>query len=431
MAGITSVSGLNGYDYGSYGSINIGAISGQRSGNANGINWQVSGTKSSGESRSYLAAIKNFGSKLREATAKAARSSQSVFNKLIAASSKDEALTVSITDQTAAAKTLQSGKNVTIQQLATAQKNTGAALNATSLGGAKSGTNRFTLEKDGKTFSFNVNINVYDSARTAQQKMADAINKQKTGVNAAVEYDGKTGKSVLTLTSNETGAGNAFTVRDTADGSNLVSKLGVGQASEQARDAEYTVDGERRTSAKNTVELGGGVTGTLKKAGPDTLNVTAKKDIEGVSKVVRDITDNFNGLLKTARSSGDRGAQALRQRLDSIAGSYASSLRNIGITRGKDGMLEVDDKKLRKAFEEGSAERYLGDNSYGFTQRLSQIAKQADGNPGQFLSTESRRAAEAPASKQTDDPDKLYLRFMSSSRNVSLANAGLLLNMVV
>jgi len=170
----------------------------------------------------------------------------------------------------------------------------------------------------------------------------------------------------------------------------------------------------------------------LKKAGPDEISVTVKKDVESIKDVVRDITDNFNGLLKTAKNKeGDRGAQALRQRLDSVAESYAPSLRNIGITRGKDGYLEIDDKKLTKAFEDGAAERYLGSASYGFTQRLSQIAKQADESPGKFLSNESRTAFNASAPDQTDDIEKYYLRFMSSSRNVQLANAGLLLNMVV
>ena len=390
----------------------------------------------SDQARNYLAAVKDLGNKLKDATAKATQAGQSVFKALSGLSSNNDALSVSVSNQADASKFSQQGndKKVSIQQLAQSQRNTGSSLSAASLNGAAAGTNQFAIEKDGKSFDFSVNINVSDSARTAQEKVANAINSKNIGVKATVEYDEKTKKSSLVLSSAETGEKNAFTVSDKGGG-NIIETLGAGQAAQKAQDAKYTVDGEAKTSDKNTVDLGDGLTGALKKAGSEEINVSTKKDVDGISNAVRDMVNQFNSLLKTAKDySGDRGANDLRQRLDTIGSSYASSLKNIGITRSKDGYLEVDSKKLTDAFENGSAERFLGNDSYGFTQRLSQLAKQADSDPNRFLSRESRSGMAAAQSGSTapawnENFERDYLRYMSSQRNQELSNIGLLFSM--
>jgi len=218
------------------------------------------------------------------------------------------------------------------------------------------------------------------------------------------------------LTSNETGAKNAFSAADAAGG-RLVQTLGIGQPTQQARDAVYTVDGEEKTSGKNTVDLGGGLTGTLKKVSAEPIKITVAKDTDAIVGAVSDMVREFNGLMKTAKSNdGDRGAQVLRQRLSNLSTTYVSSLKNIGITGDKNGYMELDEKKLRTAFENGPAERSLGSDSMGFLQKLSQLAKSADTNPNQFLSYQSRLNINA-----SDSGKNFY-------QNQSYSNTSLLLN---
>jgi len=348
--------------------------------------------QSSWDTREYMAAVKDFGSKLRSAVAGLSTAGQSVYKKVTGVSSKDDSLSVSVTKQTEAKKMSDANgsKDVTIKQLASTQQNKGTSLNATALSNVNAGINQFTIAKEGKTYNFTVDVKITDSSRTAQQKAADAINKQKIGVAATVEYDDKTKKSSLILTSNDTGAKKAFSVADSAGGQ-IISAFGIGQATQEARDAVYTVNGDEKTSENNTVDMGDGLTGTLKKISDEPIKITVIKDTDAITSAVSEMVKNFNGLRKTAANfRSDNGAQVLQQRLDNLSAAYASSLKNIGITQDNNGYLELDEKKLRTAFENGGAERNLGSDSVGFLQRLSQVAKSADTNTSQYISQRSR-----------------------------------------
>jgi flagellar capping protein FliD len=392
---------------------------------------------------------------MRSAIGNAFKAGESAFNMLSATSADTNAITVSVVNQAEAsafkgavtaqntAKPQNNEKTVSVQSLATQQTNAGEERSAASLSGADTGRNQFTIEQNGKSYNFAVDIKTTDSARTAQHKIADAINSQNTGVTASVRYDDATRKSTLVLSSKDTGAKNAFTVADRPGGGNLIETYGAGNVSEQAGDARYRVDGEERTSDTNTVSLGDGITGTLKKAdtgdSKNTIRVTVEKDTNKISETIRDIVNNFNGLLKTANDNGgDRGAQSLRQRLDTISSSYSRSLANIGITRDRNGYLEIDEKKLTDAFKEGKAERNLGDENAGFIQRLSQIAERADTNPSGYLSYQSRNNMENPDAGRAEnagydyyqsgfDRDD-YNQLLNSYRGIQLSNIGLLLS---
>ncbi|MCL2707868.1 MAG: flagellar filament capping protein FliD [Defluviitaleaceae bacterium] len=382
--------------------------------------------------RSYMAAIKDYGSGLRSALSEISGAGRQIFNKLAGVSSNDGALSVGVKNQADAARFKNAGgaKTVTVGQLATSQQNAGASLSSVSPSGVGAGTNRFTIEKDGKVYSFSAEIKSTDSARTAQQKTADAINKQNSGVSASVQYDEKTKRSSLVITSKDTGAGGAFSVSDSSGG-NLIQKLGAAAPTREAKDAVYFVNGTEKTSATNSVDFGDGLTGTLLKAGAGDINVSVKKDVAGIYDAVGEVVSKFNNLLGAAKSfGGDRGADSLRQRLDSISSSYEPSLNRIGITRNKDGNLDIDEKKLRKAFEDGSAERFLGNGSAGFISALEGVARRAETDPGQFLSRQRRDELTKSAAGPADMSD-MYYRFMANREYSQLSNIGLLLNMEV
>jgi flagellar hook-associated protein 2 len=438
MAGITGVSGVSGTSgmesfyaplfnnssVSAGGTNNIyNVISAQNGGrNAYGRNAPA---LSSSDARSYLSSLKQIGGELLRAARNLSSSGDSVFKKVQGASSKDDTLSVNVKkqDDARAWQAENATKNVTIQQLAVSQQNTGNSQTATAPSGAKAGSNQFTIEKGDKTYNLSVNINSTDSARTAQQKMADAINKQNTGITATVQYDDKTKKSALVLTADDSGEKNSFKVTD-KEGSNLAEVTGVNKTTREAKDSNYTVDGEQKTDASNTVDLGDGLTGTPKKVTDEAVNASVKKDTTGITNAVYDIVNSFNALREAAvKNNDDKGAKNLQQKMDSTASSYGSSLSHIGITKNKDGYLEVDTKKLQKAFEDGTAERNLGTDSAGFTQRLNQLAKSVDSDPTRYISQQSRKNMDNPAS---DDANSLYYQYMRSGQNAYGSGLGLL-----
>jgi flagellar hook-associated protein 2 len=386
----------------------------------------------SANAQRYLSSAKQDAVQLKTSINNLNRSGSSVFTSFAAQSSNEKALTVNISNQSMAKDFLNSGrkKEITVSQLAVSQINKGTSLSSKDVSAASAGVNQFTLSTNGKTFEFSVEVNATDTVRTVQEKMANAINSQRTGVTAEVVYSKDAKESQLVLSSNQTGAHNHFKISDTAGKGNLVSTLGAGQIKQQALDAVYTVNGVGRTSASNTASIGDGFTATFNTTTESKVSVTAKKDLDGIYNAVSDIVNSFNNLLSTAKGfSGDSGAQYLQQRLNDIASSYSFSLSNMGVTRNANGYLEINENKLKKAFAEGPAERNLGSESFGFTQRLSRLSDQVASNPNQFLSRQTRSVMNDAGTGGINKIWQDYFRYMSSNRLTNMQSAAMLLNM--
>jgi flagellar hook-associated protein 2 len=341
--------------------------------------------------RSFITAMRGFGETMRNTTSDILSRSQNVFSNLMGSSSNADAVTVSVNNQADATRLGNNTMSVGVSQLASAQQNTGTTLGARALSNVSTGTNQFTLERDGRTFNFSINVNLSDSNRTVQYRMADAINSQNTGVTASVRFDSATQTSSLVLTANESGEQSAFTIADVSG--NAVSAMGAGNVTREARDAMFTVNGEQRTSTTNTVDLGNGLTANLRGTTASGAEVTVgtRRDVEGIANTIHEMVGSFNDMRQAATSlaSRDRGADTLMRRLDGIASAYETSLRNIGITRGRDGRLNIDEDRLNNAIENGLAEQVLTDRM-GFTNQLSRIGQSAADNPAQFVSHQAR-----------------------------------------
>jgi flagellar capping protein FliD len=254
------------------------------------------------------------------------------------------------------------------------------------------------METGGKSFSFNVNVNTTDSNRTVQEKMAAAINKQNTGVTASVVYNDKDKTSSLMLTGRDTGEEKAFTLTDREG--DLVEYTGAANTKTEAQNARYTVDGEERTSAVNEVDLGDGLTATLKKTTDKAVDVKVGNDSSSIAGSIQDLVSGFNKLRKAAVDSNDSGARSLQQRLDTLSSAYGASLNRVGVSTDKDGYLQVDSKKLESAIDNNQVQGVFGENS-GFTRGLSTVADTARNNPNRFVSYEARRGN--TSSYNTDD----------------------------
>jgi flagellar capping protein FliD len=343
------------------------------------------------DARAFLEALKSFGNALSNATSML-RSPQSGFNQMAGNSSNNNAMTIGVTNQQEARQFFNAGGSmeVGVSQLAAAQRNTGHTQTATGISNADNGINYFSIARDdGKSFQFNIEVNASDSNRTVQQKMADAINRQNTGINAAVEVNSRTNESTLVLTTRETGERQGFTIEDGSRG-NAVAALGLNENVQEARDAVYTVNGEERTSASNTVNLGNGLNAALRQTTAEDVTVTAQRDNNAINNNIREMVNNFNQLREAAvNNNSDSGAQRLQRQLDNISQAFGTTLANIGITQNQNGYLQIDNERLTASIENGSAERALGENST-ISQRINQVAQSADNNPNQFISRQSR-----------------------------------------
>ncbi|SCC91061.1 putative Flagellar hook-associated protein 2 (FliD) [Thiomonas sp. X19] len=212
--------------------------------------------------------------------------------------------------------------------------------------------------------------------------IAAAINGSNSGVNAAVIYDG-TGYR-LTLTGNNTGAANAFTVSTSgATGALAALSYSAGASggmtqSQTAQNASVSINGLAITSATNTVS--GAIPGVslnlLQASGSTTLTVANDSSafVTSVQSFVTAFNSTmstlnqltaFNGGTGTSGSSGqsgpligNAGIQTLRtqllnlisgQGIGTTPGSSYTSLGAVGLSLAQNGTLVLNSGTLNQA----------------------------------------------------------------------------------
>lgn len=390
-------------------------------------------------------AISNFQSAL------STLNSPSSFLARTATSSDSKVMTASVS------QSAQAGSyKVEVLQLASTSKVALAAIDG------KAKLNTGTL--DIKVGDTEVGITI-DSTNNTLDGMRDAINEagKSAGVSATIITDDH--GSRLVLSSSKAGEGNDITVAvdetgvvedgvslselaysgpatkpelehfaeeddpDTAFADALADYEKGGQTLATAQSAKLTIDGLAVTRDSNNIDDAvAGLSFSIKSAGSSTLTIA--KDEAGVEANVKKFVDAYNTLMTFINTEtnvtpvndtskpvvgalvGDSSVRSLvntiRSELVSPQGEGAiRALADMGITTKKDGTLEMDSDKVKKAVStdfEGVAAYFTGDS--GLTSRLSDKLKPYTDGGGILESrTDSLQATIDKVDKQKEDLD--------------------------
>ncbi|MDL2225850.1 hypothetical protein LJC20_06650 [Eubacteriales bacterium OttesenSCG-928-M02] len=310
------------------------------------------------------------------------------FRQKTAISSDTDAMTVEASSNryyTSASQNL----SVQIDQVAQGQENTGDALAASANAGL-SGYQQFEIEINGKTTQVSFMAEAGDSNETIQKKMAEAINGKNIGVTASVKRDGS--NSTLNIASKETGDDNKnrFAVRDVSG--NAVARTGANKTTKTAQNAIYSVNGgAQRTSKTNKVDLGNGITATLKKAGDKAVTVSTGVDKKQAINKVKELAESYNKVYNAAlgNAADDPKANRLFTKMLNNTQTYMSSLNRVGIEFDADGRMKVNEEKMNAAVEDGTLESFFTEDSrrnYGFGNQLDRLATDVSLNTSNYVS---------------------------------------------
>ncbi len=293
----------------------------------------------------------------------------SVFSKRAAQSSDTDALTVNSKADNNRFNAFRP-VDVGINQVAAAQKNEGNSILSSGTSIAR-GDYGFSVDIGGKSHNFSIRVNAGDNDRAVQQKMADAVNKRGIGINATVERGDNARSSRLVFEAEDTGTDAAFAVRDTNAPNGrqgLASMMNLNEADQEAQNAEYSVNGEERTSQSNDVDLGGGVTATLREATDGSVRVANGQDTEAIRNGVEDFVSSYNAMLSSANQSS---MPRLSSALNGITNTYGRTLSNLGIESDASGRLSIDSDRLDESIRNGRLEdAFRSSGSYGIGGRL-------------------------------------------------------------
>lgn len=269
--------------------------------------------------------------------------------------------------------------DVGVQKLAVAQRNEGKSLDANAFGGVGTGfyTFGFTVGS-GQEKQLAVNIAATDTNKQALAKIADAVNRSGSGVEAEVKVANN--KAYLSI-EGQTGAASTFTLRDVSN--SLVANLNLSNKVQNAQDAVYTVNGQTQQSAANTVKLdNGNVSLTLKAVTGGTDKVTVGVDDNKIIGTVRDLLASVNEInynMQNADNVTQKGDKLLTNIQSLLSGGRREEYQQIGITLNRQtGSITLDEAKLTKALEDNTsqAERLLS-GSNGLAAAAGKVAKAA------------------------------------------------------
>ncbi|MGO4371915.1 flagellar filament capping protein FliD [Paenibacillus sp. MCAF20] len=263
---------------------------------------------------------------------------------------------------------------VKVNAVATSQTNSGSFLSKAESSVVSKGINQFDITIGGKTTKVSAVISDKDTNDQALSKLKDAVNAAKTGVTASIVTDDQTGNKKLELSSDKTGADQAFEVEDVTG--NAMSATGVNHATQLASNAFYSVNGgATQTSQSNAIDLEKGkATATLIAPSTETVKVQIKPDEDKVIAQVKDLVTGYNTMHDRLKEAGGVMNSSVRKSMESLVGS--STYERIGIHRNGDGTLKLDEEQLKKSLSanfEQTTKAISG--NYGLADRLSSAAE--------------------------------------------------------
>jgi flagellar hook-associated protein 2 len=357
MAGVT-FSGFNGYDFGSI----VDAIMQSESQPLIALQTQQQSVK---DKDAALVQLNGFISALQSQTS--TLTNASTFSNVAATSS----------DPTIATTTVGSGALAGRYDLSIA---------FLAKGQVTSSTNGYTALTDVVADSGDISFTIDGTTTTAiaitqattLTELKDAINNQGSDVVASIVNTGSSYK--LVISSRNSGVDNGFTINSTlANGAGTVVGFAPGQSptvgnSQDARDADFTVNGLPITSSSNSVtDAIPGMTVKLITTGTAVIDVTPDHDT--VKESLKSVVTQFNKLKEffTKQSGMDAFGKRAPLAGDSIMRAAVSELRSvilgananggtyqylaeIGVELTTTGELKFDETKFNTAIDANPAE---------------------------------------------------------------------------
>lgn len=306
----------------------------------------------------------------------------------MAATSSDSAVVATVTGSAA-----RSSYNVSVTQLAQAQKTRSDAQASATTARNESGTLSIQV---GSGAAFDVAITATDTLSDIAMK----INQSGARVSASIIDAG--GSYRLSVQGLDTGAANAITF---TEGGALSLGLSSGANTyEVAQDAQLTVDGLAVTRPTNSVaDAIQGVTLALKKTTTSAATVEVAADSTALKAKLNAFVSSYNDVVKNGQTIAGYGTTkamssvlaadpAVRRSLDRISslvtgfipgatGDYRS-LATAGISLSRDGVMTLDAAKLDKALErdpEAVRRLFVTDAASGATGVMKSLADAIDG----------------------------------------------------
>ncbi|WP_371375218.1 flagellar filament capping protein FliD [Sporomusa aerivorans] len=270
--------------------------------------------------------------------------------------------------------------DVTVSQLAIAQKNTGTRIARAGAGILSAGTYAFGITVGaGAEKTVVVQLDTAESNFQILGKTAAAINEAQPGVKADVRTAGT--QAYLSLESEKTGQANAFSIRDITG--SVVQVLNLGNRVTVAGDALYSVNGQKKAADKNIFSLDNG--NLLLNSNDITagaVRVCVAADTETMAEGIKDLVTKYNAfstMLRGTNNITQRGEKTLAGIKAMLTGVREDDFQEFGIGwDAANDQVKLDEGQLARALKHNLAKaESLLSGSTGLATWLQNIAQTA------------------------------------------------------
>lgn len=247
---------------------------------------------------------------------------------------------------------------IEVTALASKQENLGAALPAGEEIRLAPGAYSFDISINELSYEFQYNIHEGETNRDVQERLTRLINKSDIGIHADLLEDGK-GNTSLRLTSSADGAKKEheliFHVSDnhTSRLAGTVSYFGLDFVSRMPSNAEFLLNGEKRTASSNHFTVDNTYELTLKgvrSAEGHTATIGLKTDLESLTENIGDMLGGYNSFIRAAshyRSKHPNSSRLISD-MNRMSAAYRPQLEKLGLTFDEDGQLSMNEHTFRQ-----------------------------------------------------------------------------------
>lgn len=294
------------------------------------------------------------------------------FQKKIAISSQEDIVTATYLGGTNASEDMDDFQ-IEVQQLAKPQINMGNFLDKTRLN-LRPDTYSFDLETNSAAYEFQFNVNSSDTNYDIQEKLSNLITNAGVGLQASVVEDEK-GMSTVRIISAGTGRneGEEYLFNISPQGNHnsmtALNILGIDHVSQPSQNAEFLLNGTKRTSFTNTFSINKTFELTLhgisEEGNPTTVGF--KANIDAIADNIQTLVDSYNNILETADKYSDTQTQSklLSHDMSGAAFSLQNNLEVLGLMVDSHGEITIDKALLEEAVgTEDPSESFLVLNDF-------------------------------------------------------------------
>ena len=256
------------------------------------------------------------------------------------------------------------------------------------------GAYSFDVNVNDMNYEFQFNIKEEETNLDIQKRLERLINSADIGLEASIIGDSNA-RSALRLSSSATGLADgktaSFYISDdnTSKANGTVAYFGLNYMAIEPRNAEFTLNGESRTTSSNhfTVEKQFEVTltGVSPEEG-DSTTIGLKTDLDSLADNVHTLVNGYNSFLQAVNESTgalSRGQRLMRD-LNGLSSAYQYDLDSLGIRPQENGTFAVDDTLLKQTASEKDPEEAM-QTVRDFAASLMRKTNQISLNPMEYV----------------------------------------------